>query len=139
MGRCRSNFKVVAYQLDGRLFRIYETAKEASLSLNAHPRTIDKCIRGDTLTAYCYMWRRYPVENIPECIEPLERKTTTHAPIPIAEIDEKGQVIAYYESIKKAGKELGIDPHSIRDNLNDKSKQANGHMFRYLNSEELNK
>ena len=138
MGRCKSNERVVAYHLDGRLFRIYESARKAALNRHAHPRTIDKCIRGDTLTAFGYMWRRYPVDSIPEQIEPFQKPTSTFAPVPIAEIDENGNVIRYFESIKKAGKELGIDPHSIMDNLRGKSRQTNGHMFRYLNSEELN-
>jgi hypothetical protein len=124
MGRCKSNERVVAYHLDGRLFRIYESARKAALNRHAHPRTIDKCIRGDSLTAFGYMWRRYPVDSIPEQIEPFQKPTSTFAPVPIAEIDENGNVIHYFESIKNAGKTLGIDPHSIRDNLRGKGKQT---------------
>lgn len=57
MGICKSNERVVAYHLDGRLFRIYESARKAALNRHAHHRTIDKCIRGDILTAFGYMWR----------------------------------------------------------------------------------
>lgn len=131
MGRCKSNERVVAYHLDGRLFRIYKSAIKAALNRHAHPRTIDKCIRGDTLTAFGYMWRRYPVDSIPKQIEPYQKPATTHAAVPIEEIDENGNVIKQFSSIKSAGKKLGIDPHSIRDNLNGKYKSAKGHKFRY--------
>ena len=137
MGRCKKDERVVAYHLDGSLFRIYESARSVAISRHAHPRTIDKCICGDTLTAFGYMWRRYKVDEIPKRIEPLEKPTTTFEPVPIVEIDENGDVIRYFESIKKAGIELGIDSHSIRDNLRGRSKKTNGHMFRYLNKEEL--
>ena len=138
MGRYTSKFKVVAYHLDGRIFRIYDSARRAAVNRHAHPRNIDKCIREESLTAFNLMWRRYLVESIPERIDPLEKTITNHSPIPIVEIDKKGNVIRYFKSIKKASKELGIDSHSIRDNLKGKIKKTNGHMFRYLNSEELN-
>lgn len=139
MGRCKSNMKVVSYHLDGTIFRIYDSAKEASINRKCHPRTIDKCIRGDTLTANGYMWRRFEENNIPNQIEPLRKKEMTYASIPIAEINEKGDVISLFPSINKASKILGIDPHSIRDVLNNKNKKCNGHMFRYLNKNELEK
>lgn len=131
MSRCKLNERVVAYRLDGSLYRIYESARKAALNRRAHPRTIDKCIRGDSQTAFGLMWRRYPDDSIPQSIEPHQRPNTTHAAVPIEEIDENGNVIQQFSSIKSAGKKLGIDPHSIRDNLNGKYKSAKGHKFRY--------
>ena len=138
MSRCKSNLKVVCYHLDGRLYKIFDSAKLAAEYFNAFPRTIDKCIRGDTLTAKGYLWRRYPLGEIPDRIEQYKKKSVSSTSIPIAEIDKDGNILHYYSSIKKAGKELGIDPHSIRDVLNHKSRQSNGHVFRYLNNDELN-
>ncbi len=135
MGRYPSKMKVVAYRLDGSIFRIYDSARIASKNRHAHPRTIDKCIRGDTLTAYGYMWRRYPVNEIPKNIEPLKRKDADLSAIPIVEIDENGNVIRRFDSIKKAGKELGVDPRSIRDVLAKKRKQAKGHIFKKENDD----
>ena len=132
-----SEYRVVAYKLDGSIFRIYRSAREAALNRHAHPRTIDKCIRGDSKTAFNYMWRRFKVDEIPDHVEPYEKTTTSLKAIPIVEIDDKGEVIRTFESIKKASKELGIDSHSIRDNLKGKTKKTNGHMFRYLNSGQL--
>ena len=137
MPRYPSTYKVVAYRLDGSLFRVYDSALKASKSRHCYKRTIDKCIRGDTLTAFGYMWRRYPSDSIPKSIEPLKKKKVSTISIPIAEISELGEIIKVYSSIRKASKELGLDYHSIRDVLNNKYKTVNGHMFRYLNKDEL--
>lgn len=139
MGRCSSSFKVVAYRLDGSLFRVYDSANQASKNRHTKSRAIDKCIKGEIDTAFGYMWRRYLVSEIPESIEPLRKEILTYTRIPILEVDEKGDIIHFYSSIKKASEELGIDSRSIRDVLKGKLKTCNGHMFRYLNSEELEK
>ena len=102
MSRCKTSFKVVAYRLDGSLFRIYDSARSAAKSRHAYPRTIDKCIRGDTTTAYGYMWRRFEDNNIPTTIEPYQKPTSTKGAIPIVEIDSNGDIIHQYSSIKKA-------------------------------------
>ena len=137
MARAKANTRVVAYRLDGSLFRVYPSAKAAATSRHAHPRSIDKCIRGDSLTAFNLMWRRFDFDNIPESIPPFERPTVSMSPIKVAEVDEKGNVIKVYSSIKEAGRELNVDLHSIRDVLKGKFKTANGHMFKLLNNDEL--
>ena len=137
MGRSKASTRVVAYRLDGTLFRVYLSAKEAAKSRHAHPRSIDKCIRGDTLTAFNYMWRRFDVDEIPSTIEPLSKVRVIPRVVPILEIDINGNVIKEYPSIKQAAKELKIDTHSIRDVLKGKFKQCNGHMFKYLNNDQL--
>ena len=131
MPRCKANQKVVAYRLNGDLFRVYDSARQAALSRHAYPRSIDKCIRGDTLTAFNYMWRRYPEDDIPQRIEPLKKEKISTKSKPIVEIDDNGNIINRYPSIKAASLSLHIDPHSIRDNLNNKAKQAKGHRFKY--------
>ena len=137
MGRYKRNYKVVAYRKDGTLFRIYDSAREACKSRHAYIRSIDKCLKGERKTAFNYMWRRYPFDDIPTHIEPYEKSSTSKVAIPIAEVDEKGDIIKVYPSIRKASKELHIDSHSIRDVLNGTYKKCNGHMFRYLNKDEF--
>ena len=139
MGRTSKNFRVVAYRLDGSLFRVYESAKKASLSRKGHPRTIDKCIRGDSLTAFGYMWRRYPSDQIPETIEPLEDKKVSNTNTPIALLDDNGNILKHYPSINLAAKDNEVDPHSIRDVLNKIALKAKGKKYRYLTKKEIEK
>lgn len=131
MGRTSSLYKVVSYNLDGTIDRIFDSAKEASLLLNAHPRSIDKCIRENSLTLHGYMWRRFLISEIPTTIDPYiknKRKTTTRC---VVKIDENDLVIETYPSINQAAKANGVDTHSLRDNLNNKNKQVKGMRFRY--------
>ncbi|MCR4660611.1 MAG: hypothetical protein K5765_01260 [Clostridia bacterium] len=133
----KSKTKVVAYRLDGSLFRIYDSARSACRTRHAHPRTIDKCIRGDSLTAFNYMWRRYPANEIPEQIPPLVIKKNDRKNIPIAKLSGSGEIIEIYSSIKKASETNKTDPHSIRDVLNHKYQFAKGIKYRYLEDNEL--
>ena len=130
MGRCKKNFKVVEYTLQGELVEIYDSAKSASIKKHTHPRTIDKCIRGDSLSAKSRLWRRHQEDDIPLRIDPYIKNSNKTTPVKVATIDVNGNIIKIYPSIKNASKELGIDPHSIRDNIKGKTKQTKGYRFK---------
>ena len=134
MARYKSEFKVVAYRKDGSLFRIYDSARKAAKSRHAYSRSIDKCLKGERKTALNYMWRRYLVNDIPLSIEPYKKASNSKVAKPIAEVDEKGDIIKNYPSIRKVSKELHIDYHSIRDVLNGVYSKCNGRIFKYLNN-----
>ncbi len=129
---------VACYNLDGKFVRTYKSARAASKSLHLHPRTIEKCIRGESKTAKGMLWRRFNDNNVPAEIEPLGKRITTISARPIALIDENNQIIKTYPSIRKASIENKIDPKSIRDVLNGKSKFAKGNRYRYLSNNECN-
>ena len=129
MGRCKRNLVVVEYSLEGDLLHIYPNALSASKEKQAFRRTIDKCIRGDMNTAYGSMWRRYPKDDIPKHIKPYVKSKKNFTKREVKEIDEKGNIIQIYPSIKEASKNLHVDPHSIRDVLSGKISQTKGHRF----------
>lgn len=79
------------------------------------------------------MWKRFLVEKTPTNIPPLEKSSTSIVSIQIAGIDELGNIIKIYFSIRKASEELHIDSHCIRDVLNWLYNKFNGRMFRFLN------
>ncbi len=133
MGRHASNLRVVAYRKDGTLFRIYSNSK----ATHRNSRTIDKCIRGETSTAFGYIWRRYKVDSIPEKIEPLEVNNKISSISPIALVNEKGEIIKHYPSIRKASLDNKTDPHTIRDVLTGRYKTANGKKYRFLSEHEI--
>lgn len=137
MARISRDYVVACYRLDGTLFRIYESASKASKARRCHPRTIDKCIRGDALTAFGHMWRRFPCGEVPKTIESFENKRVVASKSPIALVGEYGEILKHYPSIKNASNELGIDPHSIRDVLSGKYKSSKGYVFRRLTAEEI--
>ena len=132
MKASKKKYRVACYSLDGKLFKVYESARKASLSRHAHPRSIDKVIRGERTTAFGYMWRRFPVNEIPENIPPLEITKKSRKAKAIAKVDERGKIIKKYPSIKQASIEENIDTHSLRDHLNKKTKHVRGLTFQYL-------
>ena len=131
MSRGMSSLKVCCYKLDGSLVRVYDNAKQASLFLRGHPRTIDKCLRENKPTALGYMWRRFPSNKIQKKIEPYQRRETSNISKRIVLVDINGLVIKEYPSIRQASLELHLDPHSIRDVLSNKARQTKGYIFRY--------
>ena len=134
-----SNTVVACYTLDGQLIRTYRSAKDASRCRNLHPRTIDKCIRGDVLTVKGQQWKRYPVGNVPTTIDPLKIIKPTTSNKPVAKLDKNDNIIEIYPSIKNAAIANNTDPHSLRDQVNGKYKYAGRTKFRYLSDEEIKK
>ena len=132
MSRKSSWLVVVSYSPStGKLLKVYKSARQASLSRHNGSRAIEKAIRGERDTAFGYIWKRVCSDDIPEFVEPMQKKKIDRTPITIEEIDINGNVINTYSSIRSASKLLNIDTHSIRDNLSGKFKTAYGHMFRY--------
>ena len=134
-----SNTVVACYTLDGQLIRTYRSAKDASRCRNLHPRTIDKCIRGDVLTVKGQQWKRFPINEVPTSIPPLEKVETTTSNKPVAKLDKNYNIIEIYPSIKNAALANNTDPHSLRDQVNGKYKYAGRTKYRYLTDEEIEK
>ena len=131
------NSLVACYTLDGVLKRTYRSAKEASKVLRMHPRSIDKCIRGETKTANNLLWRRVDKDNVPKSIKPLCVDTLIPSNIPIAKIDEEGILIEVYPSIRKASKINNIDISLIKKILSKEYISDNFVNFRYLTDKEI--
>lgn len=130
---------VASYDKDGKLVKIYKSAKEAAELNNLFPRSIDKCIRGDNLTIKGLRWKRFKIGEVLEKIAPLEKVETNHNKKPIAKIDNLGRIIEVYPSIRKASIKNHIDAHCLRDQLNKKYAYVGKAKFRYLSANEISK
>lgn len=127
---------IAAYSLDGKLIKTYQSARQASLKMHVFNRTIDKATREHSII-HNKQWRRVDKNNIPDKMEPFVKEKTYRSIRPICEIDENNKVIKAYPSIRNASILNNIDPHSIRDNLNNKTNKAGGKKYRYLTLEEI--
>lgn len=127
-----SKYVVACYTLDGELVKIYPSARKAALSRNLYPRTIDRCIRGDVKTVKNLQWKRYLVNEVPTTIEPYKKQAILRKAKPIGKLDEFGNIIETYPSLKQAAKANNIDPHSLRDLLNGKYKYIGKTKYIYL-------
>ena len=130
---------VACYSLDGKLLRTYKTAKAASRNRKVYIRTIDKCIRGDISTVKNLQWKRFPIDNVPSWIPPLEINKETLSIRPVAKLNSNGEIIETYPSIKKAAISNNMDPHSLRDRLEKKYKFEGQEKYRLLTIEEIEK
>lgn len=133
------NTVVACYSLEGELVKIYESAKQASKSRNLFPRTIDRCIRGDVLTVKGLQWKRFPKDKVPNKIPALVIEKEKVSIRPIAKIDENGEIIETYSSLRKAAISNNIDPHTLRDRIKGKYEYVGKEKYRELSDEEIEK
>ena len=122
---------IACYSLKGKLIRVYPTATSAARSRHLFKRTIDRATRGDLLTAKNLLWRRVDKDNVPLTIEPFVKEKHSNIKKRVALLDENGNIVKIYPSLSAAAKENKIDPHTLRDRLNEKYSSKNKDKFIY--------
>lgn len=136
MKRRDASSLIAAYSLEGKLMKTYPSAKKAAESLHVFFRTIDKAVREGKII-HSRQWKRVDPDDVPLSIPPHQKKTTFYSSTPLAWIDESNIVIKVYPSIKKAALENDVDPHTIRDVLQGKTRFAKGKKYRLLSAQEI--
>ena len=133
LGMSKQKDTVIAcYKLNGKLVRVYPSARSAAKSRHLFPRTIDRATRGDLLTAKNLLWRRVDKDNVPLTIEPYIKEKHSNIKKKVALVDDNGNIIEIYPSLLSAAKENKIDPHTLRDRLNGKYSSNNKTKFKYV-------
>ena len=122
---------IACYSLKGKLIRVYPTATSAARSRHLFKRTIDRATRGDLLTAKNLLWRRVDKDNVPLTIEPFVKEKHSNIKKRVALLDENGNIVKISPSLSAAAKENKIDPHTLRDRLNEKYSSKNKDKFIY--------
>ena len=128
----RKDTVIACYKLNGKLVRVYPSARSAAKSRHLFPRTIDRATRGDLLTAKNLLWRRVDKENVPLTISPYVKQKHSNIKKKVALVDDNGNIIKIYPSLLSAAKENKIDPHTLRDRLNGKYSSNNKTKFKYV-------
>ena len=133
LGMSKQKDTVIAcYKLNGKLVRVYPSARSAAKSRHLFPRTIDRATRGDLLTAKNLLWRRVDKDNVPLTISPYVKEKHSNIKKKVALVDDNGNIIKIYPSLLSAAKENKIDPHTLRDRLNGKYSSNNKTKFKYV-------
>ena len=133
LGMSKQKDTVIAcYKLNGKLVRVYPSARSAAKSRHLFPRTIDRATRGDLLTAKNLLWRRVDKDNVPLTISPYIKEKHSNIKKRVALVDDNGNIIRIYSSLLRAAKENKIDPHTLRDRLNGKYSSNNKTKFKYV-------
>lgn len=130
------NTVIACYDLDGVLIRTYSTAFEASKVRRVFKRTIDKATRDQSMRVKNCFWRRFDIDDVPSRIEPIKKVNEVSRIRPVAMIDDFGQILKTFPSVSKAAKDANVDPHTLRDRINEKYKYVGKAKYRYLSFEE---
>lgn len=132
MGKHLSTSVIACYDFDGKLVKVYKTAKEASDNLNLFSRSVDKAIRYHTTVGH-YQWRRYMnQDDVETSIEPYQKQEISKESVKVAMTDEEGNIIKIYPSISQASKENNISPKQIRECLLLHQKKAGNRFWKKI-------
>lgn len=120
--------KVLQYDLSGNFIREWNSAKEASITLNIHVVAIRACCsnKEHCLTANKYLWRWYS-ENYPLKIK--QRAVDYRAKFVIQK-DINDNIINIYSSIREAGKNNKVCANTI-DRACKKGTLVNNYKFEF--------
>jgi len=126
--------KVAQYTLDGRLVKIFESAKVACKDFTGLP-AISRAAKGGISTAAGFQWRYFkdkPLKIIEKCIEPDIRRGIGHRKR-VAQYTLDGKLIEVFESILSASRETGVHFTSISGIVRGRFNTAGGFKWRFVN------
>jgi hypothetical protein len=129
------------YDLDGNCLTTFESITEASKELGIGSSSIGKAVRDANKTAGGYKWglvedpRFSLIEQVEEQdFYPDEKKTVVIQKI--KQIDDKGEVIAIFDSATEAGRETGVSVYKIRKYAREQKTDGGGFKWEFLDEEE---
>ena len=136
----KKNRPEITYTIaEGSVRHIFKTSFQTVIAFTAilaslsDPRTIDKCIRGETKTAHNLIWKRCEPNNVPLLIEPLSTNTyIKNRAKKISQYSLDNKYIKTYKSINDAAKVLHKPRQAISDCLYGKYQTAYGFKWRYV-------
>ena len=132
MGAYPKSSVIASYTLKGELVGIYQSAKEASISLGVFNRSVDKAIRQSSSLKGLIFKRYESIDNVEKKISPYQKGRINQEKVKVAKVDEEGKILSIYPSIKSASKENDISPKQIRECLKGHQHKAGGHYWKRI-------
>lgn len=123
------------YDTDGEFVAAYESYKEASEKSGVSVANIRAVIDKEGLTAGGFQWRKAPLGDDTQTIEPI-RRTQNSTPRAVLQVNSLGEIIAEYPSITSAANATGIAKKSIRDVAMNRQKTAGGYSWVFVKEAE---
>ena len=121
---------VCQYDLNGNLIDTFESNVEASSETKISYKQIGKAITGYANSAGGFQWRRFKETEVEGKIDPVVKEPTNSDPISVMQINDNGEIVRVYPSVRAAARAIGIDSKGIRDVLRGKQKKAGGYFWR---------
>lgn len=124
--------KVVQYDLQGNLIKIWNSIVEAERELGLTEYSISRCCNDVHTTTGGFIWRYYGEELTQEYISQCNRP---HNEKRVVQYSLSGELIRIFDSIIQAERELGISHSHISSCCNDEKKTIGGFIWRYYGEE----
>lgn len=129
--------RVVQYDMQGNLIKIWDSISDVKRELNLNQGNIGKCcnnkIDGDAWkTTGGYIWRYYGEELTKEHIEWCNKRKNSRL---VAQYSLLGELIYVFESMREAELKTGINHGNISACCNGRYKHAGGYIWRYYEGE----
>lgn len=130
--------KIIQYDSNGCLIRIWDCINDANKELNLDTNGISNCYRGIQKKAGGFIWRyadqKLTEEHLSWC---NELHTGGNQKKPIMQYSLDNQFISLFDSITEAGRKTGVDVGSISACCRGKQKTAGGYIWKYHNNEDV--
>ena len=114
---------IYQYNIDGTFIKEWRSAAEAGRVLKINPHNISTCAKHDRKRAGGYRWEYKKTESL-ELI--IEKRTKT-----ILQMDDDGNIIREFDSLKEASKTLKVDATTISHVLHGRLKHAGGFCWKF--------
>ena len=126
---------VIQYDLSGNKLKVWDCLLDVMKAFNlSNSSKITKCCNLERNKCYGFVWR-YADDNIKFSIRTKMRGKH------IAQVNEDGEIIKAWETLKECAREFNVPPSRISVVCNNKNryKTLNGKLFKYMTPEEIDK
>lgn len=120
--------KVVQYDLDGNIIKIYDSIVKAANATNAHHSAISRCCEGYEKTANGFQWRYYTGAS---SLEPISAKKGNKGKA-VGQYTLDGILIQVYISIAEASRNTNISSSSIKQCCHNKYSTAGHYIWKFM-------
>ena len=124
---------IYQYNLKGEFVNEFENIKMACDSIKS--KGVGKVINGLQNTAGGFYWKRV-IAGYPKTSIKIEQNQVEGMNIPksVVQMNDKGDIIMIFKSIKEASKAVGVGEKSIRFAASGKQKHAGGYCWKFVDS-----
>lgn len=125
--------KVVQYDLNGNVIKIYDSIIQASKATNTNHGAISRCCEGYEKSANGFQWQHY--KGI-QMLDPISAKTSKKGKA-VGQYSLDGTLINIYISAAEASRSTNICVTSIRQCCHNKYSTAGKYIWKFINEDKV--
>lgn len=129
--------KIVQYDMQGNLIKIWDSISDAARELKANPSNIAKCCSNTNntyKTTSGYIWRFFEDELTKEHISKCNKRKNSKS---IAQYSSSGELICVFKDMTEAELKTGVSHSNISNCCLGNRKTAGGFVWRYYENKNI--